>query len=105
MVIIETPIFTKLIVDLMPDDSYAKLQSELVERPDAGRVIRGTGGLRKIRWKLPGTGKRGGARVIYYWAVSEEKILMLFVFAKPDQEDLSHEQEQTLRAIVEEEFP
>ena len=64
MVFQETPVFTKLILSLMDDELYRELQSSLIVSPDAGDVIEGTGGIRKLRWKLPGTGKRGGARVI-----------------------------------------
>jgi putative transcriptional regulator len=60
MVFIETSIFTREIQWLLPDESYRMLQSALMLRPDAGSVIRGSGGLRKIRWNLPGSGKRGG---------------------------------------------
>jgi len=59
MVFIETSIFTKAIERFLPDESYRMLQSVLMLRPDAGSVIRGSGGLRKIRWSLPGSGKRG----------------------------------------------
>ena len=55
----------------MDDDLYRQLQNFLIEQPDAGDLIEGTGGLRKVRWKLPGTGKRGGVRVIYFWRVAE----------------------------------
>lgn len=65
MVIIETPIFTRLIKALMSDDDYRSLQEALVQRPDTGAIIQGSGGLRKVRWSLEGTGKSGGVRVIY----------------------------------------
>jgi len=67
MVFIETPIFTKLVIELLSDDSYAELQQMLLLRPDAGDVIPGSGGLRKVRWRIAGQGKRGGLRIIYYW--------------------------------------
>ena len=67
MVIVETLIFTKLIRELMSDDEYKDLQEALVNRPDLGDLIQGSGGLRKVRWKLKGSGKSGGVRVIYYW--------------------------------------
>ena len=62
-----TSIFTKEIRRLLPDDDYKQLQTALMLRPDAGDLIHGTGGLRKIRWNLPHKGKRGSLRVIYYW--------------------------------------
>ena len=67
IVFIETPIFTKLTRDLLSDDYYRNLQRMLLLRPDAGDIIQGSGGLRKIRWNIPGHGKRGGLRIIYYW--------------------------------------
>lgn len=66
MLFIETSIFTKEIQYLLPDDNYRILQTALMLRPDAGSLIKGSGGLRKIRWNLPGAGKRGSLRVIYY---------------------------------------
>ena len=67
MVIIETPIFTKLIQGLITDEEYRLLQLHLVNRPDAGKIMARSGGLRKLRWSAGGHGKRGGIRVIYYW--------------------------------------
>jgi hypothetical protein len=104
MEIIETSIFTRLINDLMDDDSYRMLQIDLLTAPEKGDVIPGSGGLRKIRWRLEGHGKRGGVRVIYYWAVSHRKIVMLYVFPKNVQADLSKEQLRTLRQMIESEF-
>jgi hypothetical protein len=101
MLIIETPIFTKVIQSLMSEDDYRKLQSALVIRPDMGDLISGSGGLRKLRWRLPGRGKRGGVRVIYYWAASREEIWMLLAFVKAKKEDLSPQQLKLLRRIVE----
>jgi len=105
MIIVETSIFTRQVTELLPDDEYRKLQTVLVNRPDAGDVIPGSGGLRKIRWGLSGKGKRGGARVIYYWAVSQEQILMLFMYPKSERGDLSPGQLKVLREIIEEEYP
>jgi hypothetical protein len=101
MVFIETSIFTKEIQRLLPDESYRMLQSVLMLRPDAGNVIRGSGGLRKIRWNLPGSGKRGALRVIYFWS-PPDTIFMLFPYRKIDQEDLTPEQLKLLRKMVKE---
>ena len=67
MIFIETPIFTKRIQKAMDDDAYAALQQELVKHPDAGDVIQGSGGIRKVRWGGSGRGKRGGSRTLYFW--------------------------------------
>jgi len=59
VIFIETPIFTRLVQDLLSDDEYRELQIALIVQPDLGPVIQGSGGLRKVRWALPGRGKRG----------------------------------------------
>jgi len=101
MVIIETSIFTRRIVELMSDDEYRELQVALVRDPDMGAIIQGTAGLRKVRWKLTGRGKRGGARLIYYWMRLDEQIYMLYAYAKGEQEDLTPEQKRLLTQVVE----
>jgi mRNA-degrading endonuclease RelE of RelBE toxin-antitoxin system len=98
---IETTVFTKLISRLMDGDQYRELQEHLIENPAIGNLIQGSGGLRKIRWKIAGRGKRGGVRVIYYWAVSADQIRMLYVYSKTDQEDLTKDQLKVLRQLVE----
>jgi hypothetical protein len=104
MIIVETTVFTRQVQKLLTDDDYHQLQLALVERPDLGAIIVGSGGLRKVRWTRPGHGKRGGARVIYYWAVERNRLLMLLIYAKSDQEDLSPEQLYLLRKMVEAEY-
>jgi hypothetical protein len=88
-------------MELMSDDQYRELQAALVTDPKIGDLIKGTGGLRKVRWKLPGGGKRGGARIIYYWAVSDDQIYMLYGYAKNEQADLTKDQIKALKQIVE----
>jgi mRNA-degrading endonuclease RelE of RelBE toxin-antitoxin system len=105
MVIIETSIFTRQVQRLLSDDEYRELQSTLVVRPHAGTLIVGSRGLRKMRWGQKGKGKRGGVRVIYYWAVTPEQILMLFMYPKGERDDLTHAQVKVLKQIVEQEYP
>ncbi len=102
MLFIETPTFTKLVKDLMPDDEYRKIQLALVLRPEAGKIIPGSGGLRKIRWKSGGSGKRGGLRLIYFWDVPEDRIYMLLIYKKSKQKDLNPNQLKILRNLVKE---
>jgi hypothetical protein len=105
MVIIETSIFTRQIQALLSDEEYRGLQTALAHHPNAGSVIVGSGGLRKLRWVAKGRGKRGGSRVIYYWAVSQEQLLMLLIYNKSEQEDLTRDQLKTLKKMVKEEYP
>lgn len=104
MVIIETPIFTKRIQAILSDEEYRLLQIHLVNKPDMGKIIPGSGGLRKLRWSARGHGKSGGARVIYYWFVSHNTILLLFAYSKSEQDDLTQEQLHQLRKIIEGEY-
>lgn len=71
-------------------------------RPEAGDLIPGSGGLRKLRWRIIGKGKRGGLRIIYYWDVSDESFFMLAVYKKSKKEDLTQQQLRILRGLVEE---
>ena len=100
MEFIETPLFTRQILDLLPDEDYADLQEELAANPQKGDLIPGGGGIRKIRCKRPGTGKSGGIRVIYYWITVEHQILMLIAYPKAKQENLTPAQVEELRALV-----
>jgi len=100
---VETPIFTKIITRL-DDEEYRSLQIALMLRPEQGPIIRGTGGLRKVRWAKPGFGKRGGLRVIYYWAPKERTFYMLYAYSKNEQEDLTLAQARLLGRLVREEF-
>ena len=104
MVSLETPVFTRRIKELVDDDQYRQLQLRLLERPDAGDLIPGSGGLRKIRLGVAGRGKRGGARVIYYGITAKSQIYMLLAYAKNEQDDLTAEQLKELRALVKEEL-
>lgn len=104
MKIIETSIFTKKIISLLKDEEYRKLQNDLILNPEIGKVIRGSGGLRKTRWGIPGRGKSGGIRVIYYWLYKKKIILLLLAFPKNEQENLTSEQLKVLKKIVEKEL-
>ncbi len=100
MVFIETPIFTADVCALLSDEEYAALQQHLVAMPNAGAVIAGTGGLRKIRWAVAGKGKRGGTRVIYYHVVAQAQIRMILIYRKGIKDDLTPKEKTVLRKII-----
>jgi hypothetical protein len=102
---IETPTFTRVVVECLDDEAYRSLQLALLLRPEAGRVIRGSGGLRKLRWSLEGKGKRGGCRIIYYWDEPSETYYMLYAYSKSERDDLTASQLRILSRLVREEFP
>jgi len=101
---IETAVFTEDITGLLSDAEYGRLQVALLLRPEQGPVIPGSGGLRKVRWGAAGRGKRGGLRIVYYWVPAEDICLMLYVYAKNVQGDLTAAQIKGLRQVVREEF-
>jgi hypothetical protein len=101
---IETSVFTRAIVDLLDDEAYRSLQLALLLQPDLGATIRGTGGLRKLRWAQKGKGKRGSLRAIYFWDEPSETFYMLYVYRKSAQEDLTVQQRKLLTRLVREEF-
>lgn len=104
MEFIETPVFTKLIQKLIPDEQYHLLQLELSIRPEAGDIIMGSGGIRKLRWAGSGHGKRGGIRVIYYYFTEDEQIYMLYAYPKSKKDDLTADQLKQLKQLVEEQL-
>jgi hypothetical protein len=101
MIFIETSVFTRQITALVDDDDYADFQRELANDPEAGDLIPGTGGLRKIRMAARGHGKRGGARVIYYYFASAAQIALLLAYAKNEAEDLTAAQKKVLKEVIE----
>ena len=79
---IETRLFTRLVSEYLSDEEYSRLQHELLNNPEAGAVIKGSGGVRKIRWAAAGRGKRGGYRVIYFTRRAGDVIWMLTMYPK-----------------------
>ena len=97
-----TPGFEKSWVAMnLGDDELRELQNLLIENPEAGDVIQGTGGARKVRVPLDGRGKSGGGRVIYVDVVVRERIYLLMAYPKNVQTDLSPDQKKMVRKVVE----
>jgi hypothetical protein len=104
MEIVETSVFTKQIRSLLKEDEYRELQERLVINPLAGAVIRGSGGLRKLRWAIEGRGKSGGIRVIYYYVAPDDRLFMLVAYGKGAKDDLTDKEVTALKKLVKEEL-
>lgn len=101
----ETSVFTRQASEHLTDEELNALQWALMADPESGDLIRGSGGVRKLRWAATGRGKRGGLRIIYYWHVPGDLILLLLAYPKNEQADLTAAQVKVLKSIIETEFP
>ncbi len=98
---IETKLFTRLVQEYLTDDDYRDLQALLIEQPAAGEIVPGSGGVRKLRWRAPGRGKRGGYRVIYYAKIERGVIWMLTLYPKNVKENIPAHVLREIRKEVE----
>src|SRR5438309_6349825 len=101
------PLFTELITGLVDDVAYAEFQKELLQNPKKGNVIPHSGGLRKVRMRLPGRGKSGGARVVYLDLERHSTIVLFYVYTKAKSQDLTQQHLKRLRtaaALIKQEF-
>ena len=105
MEFVEAPAFTQLLADYLGDEDYAALQQFLVRDPEAGDMIPGTGGFRKLRWTDPRRrkGKRGGLRVIYFHFVADSQIWFITLYGKDEVADLTPDEKHALKTAVERE--
>jgi len=102
LVFFETPLFTRLLPDYLNDESYRALQRTLLENPEQGIVMPGTGGFRKIRWEdsRRGKGKRGGIRVIYYYLTADHQIWFFSLYDKDEATDLTSGEKKILKKAI-----
>lgn len=100
---IETKLFTQLVQEYLSDDEYQELQKVLIQQPDAGSVIPGSGGVRKLRWRAPGRGKRRGYRVIYFTKLEQGIIWMLTLYPKNAKDNIPGAVLRKIRESVENE--
>jgi len=106
LVFLETPLFTRLLGDYLTDESYQELQRALMENPEMGDVMPGTGGFRKVRWQdaRRGKGKRGGLRVIYYYLMADQQIWFFTLYEKGEATDLTADEKRLLKKAIQAEF-
>ena len=97
---VETPEFISRADQLMTDENREELIAFLAANPTAGDLIPGTGGVRKLRWKLEGRGKRGGARIIHFFHSADMPLFLLTAFAKNERADLSQEDRNGFRKLT-----
>ena len=102
MKIMEATIFTRQIERLVDDEAKQQLLDTLIVAPAAGDIIKGSAGLRKLRWAAHGRGKRGGIRVIYYW-LRGKLMYLLLAYPKNKKDDLSADELKLLKKVVEQE--
>jgi hypothetical protein len=105
MEIVEAPAFTRYLRDYLSDEEYRALQVELVNHPEAGDVMSGTGGFRKMRWADPerGKGRRGGLRIIYYYFPADQQIWLVTLYSKNEAADLTAAEKKALKAAIDNE--
>jgi hypothetical protein len=103
---VEAPTFTAMVRDYLEDDESRALQLFLAGDPEAGDVMPGTGGFRKLRWadRRRGKGKRGGLRVIYYYLSADAQIWLMTLYDKDEMADLSGAEKRALKAALEAEL-
>jgi hypothetical protein len=100
VVVVETPEFQSVAERLMSEAEVGLLIDHLARAPTAGVIIPGTGGVRKLRWGFGGKGKRGGARIIYYFQDARYPLLLLTAYSKSEQTDLTPAQRERLGQFV-----
>jgi hypothetical protein len=105
-VFVELPPFERYRSEYFDDDSFSELQQLLMRNPEAGDIIPGAGGLRKLRFadERRGKGKRGGLRIIYYWWNAESEFWLFTVYNKDEMSDLTKAQRELLRAMLKNEL-
>ncbi len=100
MTVVETGEFLRHAKSLISDSERAELVAFIGANPEAGEIIPETGGVRKIRWALEGMGKRGGARVIYYYHSKRLPVFLLTAYAKNRKENLSRAERNSMQRLV-----
>lgn len=99
--VVETPVFQKQWPYYWTEEERGEFAAYIAEFPEAGDVVPNSGGIRKVRWKRPGTGKSGGVRVIYFTRITEEEVVLLLIYAKAKTDNISGQQLKEIRRVIE----
>jgi mRNA-degrading endonuclease RelE of RelBE toxin-antitoxin system len=100
---IETMLFTQLVREYLSDEEYQQVQLEIIRNPGLGSVIRGSGGVRKVRWRASGRGKRGGYRIIYFVRRPKGEVWMLTIYPKSIRDSIPAQLLRQIRQEIEDE--
>ena len=101
LTVIETPVFSRKAKDLFTDSEREDFAVFISQNPDAGSVVKGSGGVRKVRWGRSGAGKRGGVRVIYYNQFQHEEIWLLTLYAKNERSTIPAQELKLIKEVIE----
>ncbi len=101
VILVDTPVFFEEIHQYIDSNDLWSLQEALIRNPEKGAIVKGSGGIRKMRWPLPGKGKSGGLRIIYHWDSTDRRLFFLFCYPKSKQGDLTPKQIKALRETLE----
>jgi len=95
-----TSAYERAVRKLLSENARREMEAAIIAKPEAGPVVQGTGGIRKLRWAGSGRGRRGGIRTIYFWHVGPEAVYMLTAYAKADRDDLTAADRKALARLV-----
>lgn len=98
--VVEMPPFMRQAGKIWNDEEREAFVDHIARNPEAGDIVPGTGGVRKIRWARKGMGKRGGARVIYFYHHMDAPLYLIAAYAKAQQEDMSADEKKVITALV-----
>lgn len=98
--VVETPSFLRQAAAIWDEEDRLALVDYIARNPESGDVIPGTGGVRKVRWSRAGSGKRGGARVIYFYHHADAPIYLLLAYAKAQRTDMTPDEKRAVAALA-----
>ncbi len=99
--VVETLVFQKQWPLYWSEEERGEFAAYIAEFPNSGDVVPKSGGIRKVRWRRPGTGKSGGVRVIYFTRIAEEEVVLLLIYAKSETDNITGAKLKEIRRVIE----